>query len=60
MCQHGPGDVLSVAIPQHGSHGQSIRSCTLMDPLGAQAVHQLGLFLGCRGKDVLDECSRYI
>jgi hypothetical protein len=29
-----------------------------VDPLGAEAVHQPGLLLGCRGEDVLGKFSR--
>jgi hypothetical protein len=57
MCQHGAGDILSFVVPQHGSHGRPMRSCMLVDPLGAQAVCRLGLLLGCHDKDVLGEFS---
>jgi hypothetical protein len=51
-------DILLVVVPRHGLRGRSMRSYTLMDPLGAQAVRRLGFFPGCRGKDVLGEFSR--
>jgi hypothetical protein len=37
--QHGAEEILSVVVPQHGSRGRLMRSCMLMDPLGAQVVH---------------------
>jgi hypothetical protein len=58
MCQHEAGDLLPTAIPRHGSRGRLMRGCTLVDPLGAEAVHRPGLLLGCRGKDVLGNFSR--
>jgi hypothetical protein len=57
VCQHEGGDLLLVVVPRHGSHGRPMRSCTLVDLLGAHAVRQLGLLLGCRGKDVLGKFS---
>jgi hypothetical protein len=47
VCQHGAGNVLSVVVHRHGSCGWPIRSCTLMDPLSAQAIHRLGSFQDC-------------
>jgi hypothetical protein len=35
-------------------------SCTVLNPLGAQAIHQPGHLLGCGGEDVLDESTSYI
>jgi hypothetical protein len=32
----------------------------LLDPLGAQAVHRLGLLLGCHGEDVLGKFSSLV
>jgi hypothetical protein len=32
----------------------------MTDPLGAQAVRQLGILSRCRGEDVLGKFSRYI
>jgi hypothetical protein len=58
MCQQGAGDILSVVVPQHGSHGRPMRSCMLMDPLGDHVVCRLGLLLGCHDEDVLGEFSR--
>jgi hypothetical protein len=58
VCQHGARDLLSVVVPQYGSCGRSMRSCTHVDPLGTQAVCWPGLLPGCRGKDVLGKFSR--
>jgi hypothetical protein len=38
-CVNRAGDVLSVGVPRHGSHVRPMSSCTLIDPLGAQAIH---------------------
>jgi hypothetical protein len=40
---HRAGDLLSVAVPRYGSRAWTMRGCTLVDPLGAQAVCRLGL-----------------
>jgi hypothetical protein len=32
----------------------------MTDPLGAQAVRQLGILSRCRGEDVLGKFSRYV
>jgi hypothetical protein len=58
MCEHGAGDLLLAVVPQNGSCGWPTRSCTLLDALDAQTVHQLGLLPGCCGEDVLGEFSR--
>jgi hypothetical protein len=59
VCQHKARDLLSfVVVPRHGSRGWAMKSCTLMNPLEAQAVCRLGLLPGCRDEDVLDKFSR--
>jgi hypothetical protein len=35
-------------------------SCTVLDPLGAQAIRRPGHLLGRSGEDVLGESTRYI
>jgi hypothetical protein len=57
LCQHGARDLLPVVVPRHGSRAWMMRGCMLLDPLGAQAVHRLGLLLGCHGEDVLGKFS---
>jgi hypothetical protein len=58
VCQHRARDNLSVVVPRHGSHGLPMSRSMLVEPLGAQAVRRPGLFLGCRGEDVMGEFSR--
>jgi hypothetical protein len=47
-----------VVVPRHGSRAWPMRGCALVDPLSAEAVHQPGLLLECRGEDVLGKFSR--
>jgi hypothetical protein len=58
LCQHGVGDLLLVVVPRHGSRVRMTRGCTLMDPLGAQAIHQPWLLSKCCGEYVLGKFSR--
>jgi hypothetical protein len=45
-------------VPQHGSRGRPMRSYTLVDPLGAQAVCRLELLPRCSGQDILGKFNR--
>jgi hypothetical protein len=36
--QHGVRDLSPVVVPQHGYCGRSMTSCTLVIPLGAEAI----------------------
>jgi hypothetical protein len=56
--QHGVGDILPVAIPRHGYRGRLMTGCTLMDPLGVEAVRRPGLLSGWHGAYVLGKFSR--
>jgi hypothetical protein len=56
--QHRVGDILPVVVPRHGYCGRPMAGCTLMDPLGAEAIRQLGLLSGWCGTYVLGKFSR--
>jgi hypothetical protein len=51
------GPIASV-VPRHGYRGRPMTGCTLMDPLGAEAVRQPGLLSRWRGAYVLGKFSR--
>jgi hypothetical protein len=55
---HGVGDLLPVVVPWHGYRGRPTTGCKLVDPLGAEAVHRLGLLSGRHGAYVLGKFSR--
>jgi hypothetical protein len=59
---HQPGAryILSSTIPRYGYSRRPMSSCTVLDPLGAQAVRRPGHLLGRGGEDVLGESTRYI
>jgi hypothetical protein len=54
------GYILSSIVPRYGYSKRPMSSCTVLDPLGAQAVHRPGNLSGCGGEDVLGECTSYI
>jgi hypothetical protein len=58
--QPGVGYVLSSTVPRYGYSRQPTSSCTVLDSLSAQAVHQPGHLLGRAGEDVLSESTSYI
>jgi hypothetical protein len=60
VCQRKAANVLSLVVPQHGSRGQPMSSCTFVDPLGVQTIRRPGLFSGSSGEDVLGEFHRKI
>jgi hypothetical protein len=51
---------MSSTVPKYGYSSRSMNSCTVLDPLGAQAVHRSGHLLGWGGEDVLSESTSYI
>jgi hypothetical protein len=52
--------VLSSTVPIYGYSRWLISSCTILDPLGAQAVRRPGHLSGRDGEDVLGESTSYI
>jgi hypothetical protein len=52
--------VLSSTVRRYGYSRRSTNSCIVLDPLGAQAVHQLGHISVWGGEDVLCESTSYI
>jgi hypothetical protein len=51
---------MSSTVPRYGYSSQSTDSCTVLDPLGAQALRRPGKLLGHGGEDVLGESTNYI
>jgi hypothetical protein len=58
LYQHKVGDLLLVVVPRHGYRGQLTTGCTLMNPLGAEAVCRPELLSGWRDAYVLGKFSR--
>jgi hypothetical protein len=54
------GYVLSSIVPRYGYSRQLMSSCTVLDPLDAQAIHRPGHLSGHGGEDVLGESTSYI
>jgi hypothetical protein len=44
---------LSSTVPMYDYSSRSMNSCMVLDPLGAQAIRQLGHLSGWGGEDVL-------
>jgi hypothetical protein len=44
---------LSSTVPRYGYSNRPMNSCTVLDPLGTQAVHRSGHLLGQGGEGVL-------
>jgi hypothetical protein len=51
--QPGTRYVMSSTVPRYGYSSRSMNRCTVLDPLGAQAVRRLGHLLVRGGEDVL-------
>jgi hypothetical protein len=52
--------VMSSTVSRYGYSSRLMNSCTVLDPLGAQAVRRLGHLSGRGGEDVLGESTSYI
>jgi hypothetical protein len=52
--------VMSSTVSRYGYSSQPTSSCTVLDPLGGQAVRRSAHLLGCGGEDVLCESTSYI
>jgi hypothetical protein len=59
---HQPGAryVLLSTVPTYGYSSRPTDRCTVLDPLGAQALRRLGHLSGCGGEDVLGQSTSYI
>jgi hypothetical protein len=60
MRQLGARDVLSSTVPKYDYSRWPTSSCTILDPLVAQAIRRPGHLSGCDGKDVLGESTSSI
>jgi hypothetical protein len=58
--QLGARYVLSSTIPRYGYGRRATTSCTVLDPLAAQAICQPGHLSRRGGEDVLGESTSYI
>jgi hypothetical protein len=58
--QPGARYVLSSTVPRYGYNRRPTSSYTVLDPLGAQAIPQLGHISGHGGEYVLGESTSYI
>jgi hypothetical protein len=52
--------VLSSTRPRYGYSSRPINNCTILDPMGAQAIRRPRHLLGRGGEDVLCESTSYI
>jgi hypothetical protein len=52
--------VLFSTVPRYGYSSRLMNSCTVLDPLGAQAIRRPGHLLGWGGEDVLGVSTSYI
>jgi hypothetical protein len=60
MRQPGVRYVISSTILRYSYSSQPMDSCTVLDPLGAEALRQPGHLSRCSGEDVLGQSSSYI
>jgi hypothetical protein len=60
MRQPGVRYVLSSTVPSYSYSSRLTDSCTVLDPLGAQAICKPGHLSGRGGEDVLGESTSYI
>jgi hypothetical protein len=60
MHQLGARYVLSSTVPRYGYSSQLMDSCTVLDPLGSQALRRPEHLLGRGGEDVLGQSTNYI
>jgi hypothetical protein len=51
---------MSSTVPRYGYSSRSMSSCTVLDPLDAQAVRRPGHLLGRGDEDVMGESTSYI
>jgi hypothetical protein len=51
---------MSSTVPRYGYSSWLTDSCTILDPLGAQALRRPGQLSGCGSEDVLGESTNYI
>jgi hypothetical protein len=58
--QLGARYVLTSTVPRYGYSSQPMVSCTVLDPLGTQAICRPGHLLGHGGDDVLGQSTSYI
>jgi hypothetical protein len=60
LCQPRARYVLSSTVSRYGYSSRQTDSCTVLDPLGAQALRRLGHLSGRGGEVVLGESTSYI
>jgi hypothetical protein len=58
--QPGARYVLSSTVPRYGYSSRLMNSCTILDPLGTQAIRRPGHLSGRGGEDVLGMSTSYI
>jgi hypothetical protein len=56
--QYRVGDLLPIALPQHGYRGRPTTGCTHVEPLGTEDVRQLGHVSGWHDTYVLGKFSK--